>query len=100
MPEKGNLSSQKINVDLLILNLKKKLNLSEKEIADLSTTRDITIPVDIFSSGLGMLESISLYLHDESGLSFNLIAKLLDRNYKTIWTSYNKAQKKLENANK
>ena len=41
-----------------------------------------------------MLESITMYLKDEVGMSFKEIAKMLDRNYKTIWTSYQKAKKK------
>ncbi|MFH1642172.1 MAG: hypothetical protein ABIC04_04695 [Nanoarchaeota archaeon] len=83
-----------INVDLLLLNLKKKLNLSDSEIRDLSETKEIKIPISIFTQKIGMLESITLYLHDELGLSYGLIGKLLGRNYKTIWTTYDKAKKK------
>jgi len=87
---------KKINVDLLLLNIKEKFKLSDKEIEELSVQREIKIPVTIFTKRLGMLESISLYLRDDAGLSFSLIAKLLERDYKTVWTSYNKAKKKIK----
>jgi len=85
-----------VDVDILLSNIQKKFNLSKKEAMDLAREREeeISIPVSIFSPDLGMLESISLYLKDEVGLSFNDIAKLLKRDYKTIWTSYDKAKKK------
>jgi len=88
--------SSNIDVDLLLLNIKEKLKLSDKEIKELGSTKDIKIPITIFTSKLGMLESIVLYLRDDLGLSFRLIASLLKRNYKTVWTSYNKAKKKIK----
>jgi|TARA_B100002003_G_C13914515_1_gene444932 hypothetical protein len=97
MPKTGVLDSQKIDVGLLLSNIKEQFKLSDKEIKALSVKKDIKIPIEIFNRNLGMLESITLYLHDDAGLSFNLIAKLLQRKYNTIWTSYNKAKKKIKN---
>ena len=97
MLKKRGLDSKSINVDLLLLNIKEKFKLSDKEIEELSVKRDIRIPIEIFTKKIGMLESIALYLHDELGLSFGLIAKLLQRSYNTVWTSYNKAKEKRKN---
>ena len=94
MHKKREFGKKSINLDLLLHNIKEKFNLSSKEIKALASQQEIRIPITIFSKNLGMLESISLYLHDELKLPFKLIAKLLQRNYKTIWTSYNKAKKK------
>lgn len=55
---------------------------------------NVWLPVSIFSSNLGPLESISTYLHDNSKLSFNEIAKLLDRDNRTVWACYHTAKKK------
>ncbi len=55
----------------------------------------VTFPISIFNKKLGMLESICLYLKDEMKLSFKAIANLLKRNYKTVYTSYQKAKEKV-----
>ena len=86
-----------LNVELLLYNIKKKFNLTNDDILTLSTEeKEMAIPITIFSNKLGMLESISLYMHDILNLKFNQIAKLLHRDYQTIWTSYRKAKKKLK----
>ena len=54
---------------------------------------DVVIPLDIFNSDLSVFESLVLWLHDQNH-SFNDIAKMLLRNYRTIWTIYNRAKKK------
>ncbi len=43
---------------------------------------------------LSVLESIVLHLKDFLKLSYHQISKLLKRDYKTIWTVYNRAIKK------
>ena len=84
------------NISLFLSNLKLKLKLSDKEFAKLTDQSQVKIPITIFSPDIGMLEAISLYLHDSLGLSFKLISNLLHRNYQTIWTSYRKAKLKLK----
>jgi len=92
---------KQIRVDVLLSNIKKRFSLSSEEIIELfkeeKKEEEIAIPVSIFNEKLGMLESASLYLKDELKLSFGQIAKLLERDYKTIWTSYSKAKKKVGN---
>jgi len=87
------------NIDKILSNIEKKYILTEEEIKGIIEKREgeIVIPISIFNEKLGMLEASSLYLKDELNLSFNDIAKLLKRDYKTIWTSYNKAKKKIKN---
>ena len=91
MAKKGVLSRDFTRV---LARIKKKHFLIEKEIEELSKKEEISLPISIFNDKLGMLEAASLYLKDELGLGFKEIAKLLKRDYKTIWTSYNKAKKK------
>ena len=87
-----------ISVDKMLSKATKKYILTEEEIEELIERRDgeIVLPISIFSSKLGMLEAASLYLKDKLGLSFSDAARLLKRDYKTIWSSYNKAKKKLK----
>ncbi len=62
---------------------------SEKEVTI------VAIPSSIFQDrNLAPLESITEYLKDEHDLSYHEIAEILDRDDRTIWTCYNRAQKK------
>ena len=54
------------------------------------------IPLDIFHNrDLAPLEGISKYLKENADKSLHEIAVLLNRDDRTIWTCYNRAQKKL-----
>jgi hypothetical protein len=56
-----------------------------------------SVPISIFSNRtLGPLEALTIYLKDESRMSFNQISTMLNRNYRTIWLSYQNALKKQE----
>tara|TARA_Y100000310_G_C20469450_1_gene709238 strand:- start:316 stop:609 length:294 start_codon:yes stop_codon:yes gene_type:complete len=80
-----------------VSNVKKKFDLSDEDILDLfQEKKKIVLPITIFNDKLGMLESASLYMKDKLNLSFKEIAELLERDYKTIWTSYSKAKQKLK----
>lgn len=50
------------------------------------------IPLDVFTKrGCSCLQSAVTKLHDDYGLSYNRIADLLNRDYKTIYTTYRRA---------
>lgn len=58
---------------------------------------DVFIPTSVISvSGLSVLESVSMYLHEQYGESYHRIGKMLNRNERTIWTVCSRARKKLE----
>jgi DNA-binding CsgD family transcriptional regulator len=66
----------------------------EKFIQEYKRNKQIhKIPIRLFGIRLGVLETIVKYLR-ETGLSYAEIAKILERDQRTIWTSYNKATKK------
>ncbi len=71
-----------------IIPKKRKKERKEKIIGELS------IPLTIFSNKLGALETITKYLKENLKLNYNEIAEILNRNQKTIWTSYKKALEK------
>ena len=52
------------------------------------------IPISIFDDKLPALESVVNYLHDKLNLRFSEIAEFLNRDQRTIWTSYSRARKK------
>ena len=56
-----------------------------------SASQGILIPLSIFSSSLGSLESITKYLRETVGLRNCDIAGFTNRDERTIWGSYSKA---------
>ncbi len=83
---------------IFINHLKEDHKLSSKDVIDLFTIKvseKIRIPVSVFDNGeLSALETIVKYLKEELDLGYHKIALLLNRNDRTIWTTYNKALKK------
>jgi hypothetical protein len=53
------------------------------------------VPVSIFNSELGALESIVKYMREEMLLDYNIIAKLLGRNAGPIGVTYRRSIRKL-----
>lgn len=79
-------SVEKIDIISKLLSLLKE-DLGEKE---------ITIPIKVFDNDvLSCFEAIVKYLKEILKLRFVKIAELLNRNNKTIWTTYQKAKKKM-----
>lgn len=55
----------------------------------------ISIPTSIFQDrDLSVLEAIAEYLKEKKGMRYSEIAKLLNRDDRTIWTSYKRAKEK------
>lgn len=54
----------------------------------------VEIPVCIFNNKLSSLESVVKYLKENLDLKYSEIAKLLNRNDRTIWTTYSNSRKK------
>ena len=54
------------------------------------------IPISVFNPTLGALESIVKYLVEEKQFSHKEISTLLNRDPRTIWSTYNKAGSKLK----
>ena len=51
------------------------------------------LPLSIFSGDLSGLQAIVKYLHEERRYSFSLIARTLNRDPRTIWTTYAAAKR-------
>ena len=58
--------------------------------------RYVNIPTFIFKDrSLAALEAVVVYLKDSQGMNYAQIARLLNRDDRTIWTTYTRAKKKL-----
>jgi hypothetical protein len=55
---------------------------------------NISIPLNIFSTELGTLETLTKYLKENLGYSFSTIAELLNRDPRTIWGAFSSASAK------
>ncbi|MBU2496919.1 MAG: hypothetical protein KJ767_02580, partial [Nanoarchaeota archaeon] len=73
--------------------LKAKYKLSKEELIKV-ITKEIEIPITIFSKELGALETVVKYMKENLGMNYSEIALMLDRDARTIWTAYKKAIEK------
>jgi DNA-directed RNA polymerase specialized sigma24 family protein len=82
--------------------LKKKYNLHDEEIQKIlkDSKKIVSVPLQIFSFKLSPLESIVKFLKENMDFNFHEIGKLLNRDERTIWITYNnsleKTKKKLK----
>ncbi len=83
-----------------ISKLAETLNESEKEAFIASILEAVTktkkegLPISIFRSTLSGLEAVVVYLKDNKEVKLSEIARLLNRNKSTIYSTYRKAEKK------
>ncbi len=81
---------------LAVDELKEKYDIAADEIFSLiekkPISKEILIPVSIYSvGGLSALEATCKHLKEDLGLNYAKIAGLLNRDSRTIWTTYNNA---------
>ena len=70
----------------------------EKSNVHTNFNSSIKIPLSIFHDRkLSVLEAISEYLKENHSLKFSVIARLLNRDQRTIWTVYKRAKNKRKN---
>lgn len=85
-------------IEAFIFHLKQEHKLGSEEIAALFGKRVLkkdVLPISIFKNEeLSCLETIVKHLKEEQRLRFHEIAVLLNRNDRTIWTTYKIAYKK------
>ncbi|MDP3699016.1 MAG: sigma factor-like helix-turn-helix DNA-binding protein [Nanoarchaeota archaeon] len=80
----------------LLSNLVASLSDQEKkEVLEKILGKKEGIPISVFRSGVSGLEAIVMYLKDSKGLTISEIADILNRKRSTLYTTYQKARKKL-----
>ena len=88
--------------DLLVLNkrLKEKYNIGIEELLEISEKREyedeleVQVPVNIFNQQISPAEALCKYLKENIGLNFRNIAKLINRDERTVWINYRNSVKK------
>lgn len=85
-------------LNILINYIAQEKGIGSDEIIRLITKekkpKAVEIPVCIFSNRLSALETIVKYLKENLNLKYSEIAKLLNRNDRTIWATYSNSRKK------
>jgi len=72
-----------------------------KHINIIKTANCLSLPIGVLKDrNIAILESIVEYLKDEQNMKYSEIARLLNRDDRTIWTVYKRAKKKRVNLNK
>lgn len=67
-----------------------------KEVYGLVAGKEKGVPLSIFDNDkISALEAVVKYLKENKGLKLKDIARTLNRNSKTIWTTYNNASRKM-----
>ena len=83
---------------LVLKSLKEKHDLNTREVIELLAPQDkesISVPIqELQNRQFGVLESVAVYLRENLGLRYSEIARLLNRDDRTIWNVYNNAKKK------
>ncbi len=86
-------------VHLIVTHLKSTGEFSDDEIAKLISTSNeqkISIPLELFANeSLSSLEIVCKYLKENLHYSYRKIGSLVNRNERTIWTTYRNASAKL-----
>ena len=70
------------------------LNVQLEKIAQQSPEETITIPVSAFKTNASSLEVVVAYLKNTQQMTIAAIARLLNRDHRTIWHAYQRHQKK------
>ncbi|MCF7860617.1 hypothetical protein K9M79_00095 [Candidatus Woesearchaeota archaeon] len=89
-----NQSSKLEEFIIAVRRLKTVSNLSDSDIINIAKkeiVRKPSIPISIFASNLGILETAVKYLKEAFGLTYAKIALMLNRDQRTIWVCYNRA---------
>ena len=78
----------------LFIRIKEGYHLDSSELLNKLEEKETIIPVTIFSKRLSSLEAITKYLKENLGLKNKVIAKLINRNVKTIYQAQSSANEK------
>jgi len=91
-----NILLEKYNVNIKeLLKEIEELEIKKVERKDVKKETEIKIPIEIFKLG-SPAEMVCKYLKENIGLRFNVIADLINRDERTVWTNYHNSVKKIK----
>jgi len=77
----------------VVLEIQERHNLTPRQV--FSAEAEIFMPITLFANrSMGVLEILVKYLHENHAMRFADIARLLNRDPRTIWCTYAKAKRK------
>lgn len=79
---------------ILLETIADKHKVSKEDLLTTLSIKEEGIPIGAFSSKLSTFEVVVKYLKENSGKKYSEIARLLHRDDRTIWSTYNNSQKK------
>jgi hypothetical protein len=76
--------------------IERRYRMTPRQVVEyLAAPQQIAVPLALFANRkLGVMETIVKYLREEENLQWKEIAKLLNRDNRVVWTTYQKAQRK------
>ncbi len=84
-------------IKLILKELVSKHRIKREQIFEIiDQKQNIEIPISIFQKDLGALETLVKYMKENLAMRYSEIAKHLNRDERTVWTSYNKSLKKFK----
>ena len=86
-----------IKLKSLMNELSRKFNTDQKELVSILKKRGryASVPLKLFNNILSPLENVVMYLHIKLGFNQTDVAKMLNRDHTTIWTTLEKALTKI-----
>lgn len=75
---------------LALEKVKQETKLSDAKIIEL--LEEDNVPISIFNCSLGVLEALVKYMREDLGYPLSKIAGLLNRDARTIWSTYDNAK--------
>ena len=81
------LGKDRMNNGTLWMRVKKKV--------EQKSEREIKVPVGIFKQKISPAEALCKYLREKKEMKFSEIARLINRDERTVWTNYNHAIEKM-----
>lgn len=91
-------SKQLLTILLQKLHTEQNLQLDQLITLFQETKHEISVPLSIFSSRLQPAEALCKYLKENEKLSYAEISSLINRNRKSIWATYRRANEKMKPA--
>lgn len=75
--------------------IQSRYDLAPSQVIEIIQRPGYYIPLKIFSSKMGIMESVIKYLRENQLLTNKQVAELLNKNPRTTWTSYNKVRDRM-----
>jgi len=81
---------------VLLKSLKRHLDRKMKKLFAVKMSERVSVPIDIFGKDIGAAEALAKYLKENKEMRLSEIAKVLNRDQRTVGVNYRNASKKMK----